>query len=235
MKYLLDVHTHTLVSGHAYSTIREMAQAACKHNLALLGISEHAPNMPGSCQAFYFQNLNVIHRDDYAIPLLFGSELNILDENGSVDLTTEVMSSLDYNIASLHPPCIPFMTKEATTKTILRVIENKHIHMIGHLDDARYPLDYNAVAKAAKEFHTLLEVNNSSLMPNSFRRSAKENYKELLAACEKYGTKIILNSDAHVDSDVGRHDLSDALIQEHGFPEELIVNSSLESFYAYLK
>ena len=44
-KFLLDMHTHTLASGHAYGTIREMAQAAAENGLKLLGISEHAPGM----------------------------------------------------------------------------------------------------------------------------------------------------------------------------------------------
>ena len=36
MKYVLDAHTHTIASGHAYSTIREMAKAASEKGLELL-------------------------------------------------------------------------------------------------------------------------------------------------------------------------------------------------------
>ncbi|MGN1142248.1 MAG: PHP domain-containing protein [Oliverpabstia sp.] len=42
-KIIADVHTHTLASGHAYGTIREMAQAAAEKKLEILGITEHAP------------------------------------------------------------------------------------------------------------------------------------------------------------------------------------------------
>ena len=51
MKYhsVLDLHTHTIVSGHAYCTLREMAKAASEKGLELLGITEHAPKMPGTC------------------------------------------------------------------------------------------------------------------------------------------------------------------------------------------
>ena len=52
-KFLLDMHTHTLASGHAYGTIREMAQAAAENGLKLLGISEHAPGLPGTVDPFY--------------------------------------------------------------------------------------------------------------------------------------------------------------------------------------
>ena len=46
---LLDLHTHTIASGHAYNTLYEMAQSAAEKGLALYGCSEHAPAMPGSC------------------------------------------------------------------------------------------------------------------------------------------------------------------------------------------
>ena len=44
MDYLLDVHTHTIASGHAYNTIMEMAKAGFDKGLKLLGITEHAPS-----------------------------------------------------------------------------------------------------------------------------------------------------------------------------------------------
>ena len=57
MRDILDVHTHTIASGHAYNTIYEMARAAAEKGLELLGITEHAPTMPGTCQLF----LSLIH------------------------------------------------------------------------------------------------------------------------------------------------------------------------------
>ena len=47
MKTLLDVHTHTVASGHAFSTLQEMAVAASEKGLKLLGITEHAPRHTG--------------------------------------------------------------------------------------------------------------------------------------------------------------------------------------------
>ena len=52
MRDILDVHTHTLASGHAYNTMREMAKAASEKGLEILGITEHAVSMPGTCGAF---------------------------------------------------------------------------------------------------------------------------------------------------------------------------------------
>lgn len=235
MKYVLDAHTHTIASGHAYNTIREMACAGQSKGLELLGITEHAPAMPGTCHEFYFHNLRIMDRDAYAIPILLGSELNIMDDQGTVDLDAEVLVQLDYNIASLHPPCIPFMNKDRITQAVIHAIKNPNIHIIGHLDDARFEVDYDQVVRAAGEYRTLMEVNNSSMLPTSYRPNARENYKRMLEACEKYRVCIIMNSDAHSDSTVGRHDMSLALIEELGFPEDLIVNTAVEKFKSYIK
>lgn len=55
MKFIADTHSHTLASGHAYSTIKEMAAAAEAKGLKALAITEHAPKMPGTCGLFYFR------------------------------------------------------------------------------------------------------------------------------------------------------------------------------------
>ena len=46
MRFEADTHSHTLASGHAYSTIKEMAAAAEAKGLKALALTEHAPKMP---------------------------------------------------------------------------------------------------------------------------------------------------------------------------------------------
>jgi len=48
MNDVMDMHTHTIASVHAYSSLREMATAAKEKGLELLGITDHAPSMPGA-------------------------------------------------------------------------------------------------------------------------------------------------------------------------------------------
>ena len=62
MKYVLDSHTHTIVSGHAYSTLHEMAREAAEKGLELLGVTEHSLTMPGTCHEYHFQNMRMIPR-----------------------------------------------------------------------------------------------------------------------------------------------------------------------------
>ena len=70
MKFIADTHSHTLASGHAYSTIKEMAAAAEARGLKALAITEHAPKMPGTCGLFYFQNMDVVPRTCGSVRLL---------------------------------------------------------------------------------------------------------------------------------------------------------------------
>ena len=65
MEFTLDLHTHTVASGHAYSTVQEMAKAAADKGLKLLGITEHAQGIPGTCDEIYFHNMRIIPRNCY--------------------------------------------------------------------------------------------------------------------------------------------------------------------------
>ena len=59
MKAIIDMHTHTVASGHAYSTIHENVQFAKKHGIKILGMSDHGPDMLGGPQLYFFNNLTV--------------------------------------------------------------------------------------------------------------------------------------------------------------------------------
>lgn len=234
MKYVLDVHSHTLASGHAYNTIREMACAANERGLELLGITEHAPQMPGTCHDFYFSNLKVVSRKMCGIELLLGVELNILDFNGNIDLSEDLLKRMDIVIASMHSPCYSAGTKEQNTRAYLNVMKNPYVNIIGHPDDRRYPVDMEALVLASKENKVLLELNNSSLNPNGARQDARGNDIEMLQLCMNHNVPIVISSDAHTDSEVGRHDLAMQLIDEVNFPEELIINKSVSELKKYL-
>ena len=71
MKALVDLHTHTLVSGHAYSTIKENVESAKLAGLKYIGLSEHAPNMPAAPHAYYFQNVHVIPKEIDGVKVKF--------------------------------------------------------------------------------------------------------------------------------------------------------------------
>ena len=226
------MHTHTVASGHAYSTIIENARIAKEKGLKLLGMSDHGPALSGTAHLFYVSNLRVLPEIIEGVRVLKGIEANIMNYSGGIDLGERELSQLDYVIASLHTPCINPSSSKENTKAIIGAIKNPHVTMIAHPDDNRYNKDYSEIVKAAKYYDKLLEVNNSSLKPNGFRKNAKDEVLKYLEICEKEQVKIICNSDAHFAYDVGNFDQCDQVLTECGFPEHLVVNRSAAEFLA---
>lgn len=235
MKIIADTHAHTLASGHAYSTIREMAAGAAEKGMQVLALTEHAPEMPGTCGLYYFQNLKVIPREMSGIRMLFGAELNIMNTEGKVDLPEKVIKELDLVVASIHLPCFgDGYTKDEVTKAYVETMRKDYITIIGHPDDGRYPVDYEVLVKTAKETHTLLELNNSSLRPGSFRKGAREHMLTMLDLCRQYDVPVTTGSDAHVDADSGNFCYVQELLDFCAFPEELVATTDLKRLEPFL-
>ncbi len=235
MQLVLDTHTHTLVSGHAYSTLREMIEAAKEKGLQLLAVTEHGPQMRGSATEMYYRNFRVVPRQYGALTLMMGMEANITDHHGKLDCSTGDQKRLDYLIASIHLTTLAPGSREENTAAYLGAMENPYVNTIGHVDDGRYPVDMEEVVKKARETHTLLELNNTSLHPQCPRKDAREHDLEMLSLCVEYQVPIVLNSDAHICFDVGNLERAAALVAEVDFPEELIANTSVDYFYRLLE
>ena len=234
-KYLLDMHTHTVASGHAYNTINEMAHAAARTGLELLGITEHSRTMPGTCHEFYFQNLKNACRRIEGVELCLGVELNIISYNGDVDMEESLLREMDVVIASIHNNIGYTSGSEAeNTNAIVEAIKNPLINMIGHPDDSRVPLNYEEIVAASGEYGTLLEINNSSLTPGSFRTDPEKNDIKILELCKQFQVPVIIGSDAHAEDKVGSHQYALKLIEQTGFPEELLLNYYPERLKQYI-
>ena len=230
MELQLDLHTHTIVSGHAYSTLQENIQVAKDKGLKYLGTSEHGPAMPGSPHIYYFQNMRVIPREINGVKILRGVEANIIDYKGNIDMIPETLKFIDYAIASLHLPSFTPGTKEENTMAIIETMKNPKVFIIGHPDDDRFPLDMEKIVQAAKKENVLLEVNNSSLNPIGFRQNAEDNIIDMLERCMKHKVMIVVNSDAHISNLVGEFGFAKKILTELNFPKELIMNLYPEKF-----
>ena len=223
-KYLLDLHTHTVASGHAYSTLKENIDYARSIGLPLLGLSDHAPEMPHSTQEYFFSNNSVIPRRFGDLRLMFGVELNITDYEGSTDLEPWVLKRLEYAIASLHPPCIKPGSVEENTAALLGAIKNPYVNIIGHPCDPRYSFDIPTVVSAARDHSVLLEINNASYDPQNGRSGGEKMTLELLAECKKQALPVILGSDAHFYLSICDFSRIEPLLEQADFPDELIIN-----------
>ena len=230
----LDVHTHTIMSGHAYSTMQEMVTAAQQKHLDILGITEHAPGIPGTCHPIYFRNLHVVPRQYDGLRLLLGAELNILDTKGTLDLDEYYYRKLDLRIAGIHLLCWEGGTIEENTQGMINAIRNPWTQIISHPGDGTAELLFEPIVLAAKETKTLLEINNSSLNPVRKKETALKNNLEILRLCKRYEVPVILSSDAHISYAIADYSFIWPLLQETDFPDQLIMNYDTERFLEYI-
>ena len=230
----LDVHTHTVMSGHAYSSLQEMVAAAQQKNLDILGITEHAPGIPGTCNPIYFRNLHVVPRRFGNLRLLLGAELNILDTKGTLDLDEYYCKMLDIRIAGIHLLCWEGGTVEENTQGMINAIRNPWTQIISHPGDGTAELLFEPIVLAAKESKTLLEINNSSLNPNRNKETALRNNLEILRLCKRYEVPVVLSSDAHISYAIADYSFIWPLLQETEFPDELIMNYFPARFLSYI-
>lgn len=233
MKIIADLHTHTLASGHAYSTINELASSASLAGLKALAVTDHGPAMPGGPHRYHFCAMRFIPRSIAGVRILRGVEANILDDKGRMDLEQELLEELDYVMAGLHENCgYCGCDIDRNTKAILAVMENHRVKCISHPGNPIFPLHYDEVVRAARGTGTALEINNSSL--GLSRTGSGENCLKIARLCAELGAPVMIGSDAHICQGVGVFDDALRLVQEAGIAEEQVMNASLERLLAFI-
>ena len=139
----VDLHTHSISSGHhTQDTITDLARAGADRGLTLLGISDHGPAMTNAPAITYFRSLAKAPRTRFGIQLLYGVELNILDEKGTLDLPTNILADLDYASAGMHAPLYKgAKTTTSVTEAYLQAMKNPHVRILVHPDDPKFLAD----------------------------------------------------------------------------------------------
>ncbi|NMD37956.1 MAG: phosphatase [Christensenellaceae bacterium] len=230
---IADLHTHTLVSGHAYNTIREMAFSAQEKGLKILGISEHAPGIPGTVHPIYYANLYVVPREIYGVKLLHSCEINVLND-GTLSLEDKYINHLDYAIIGIHGLCYTDAGADGNTKNLIACMQNPKVAFISHPDDDNTPLNYKMLIEAAKKYDVALEINNSSFIKQHKRLNCVENYKTILGLCMEYNVNVVVSSDAHEASHLAEWNYAMELIKDMNFNEELILNNDIDKINKHI-
>jgi len=194
-----DLHSHTTLSD-GRNSLEEMADAARDRGYEYLAITDHSASHGfgndvtperlweriEEVQTWNEENASKKFR------LLVGSEINIgLD--GSLDYPDDLVAALDWVVASVHTSfSVP---EKQMNERVLTAIANPSVDCIGHLTGRLigrrepYGVDIEAIAAAAAEHGTMIEINGN---PN--RRDLSDLHARLAAEA---GVKIVLNTDAH--------------------------------------
>lgn len=231
--FIADLHMHTIMSGHAFGTVRDMAEVAAERNLKVIGITEHGPGIPGTCDPIYFRNIVDAPRNLSGVELLYGSEVNVLN-GGKLSLDRRHLDCLDYAVAGIHGLCYENEGIVKNTDNVIRCMEDHKVKFISHPDDDHYPLDYEALVQGAKAYNTALELNNSSLRKPSLRPNCVANYEKMIPLCMEHGVYIVVNTDSHNHTQVGDFSYAIALLERIGVNENLILNNDMDKMKKFL-
>jgi putative hydrolase len=236
IKIKTDLHTHTVASGHAYSTVDEMAKGAFIKGLKLIAITDHGPNIPGGPHLYHFGNISILPEKLYGVRIIKGVEANILD-NGKLDLSNDMLSRLDFVSSGIHRDTgHNLKNKKDFTNATIKAMENPYLDMITHTIQREYPVDLEKISRAAAENNVIIELNASSYSSKKdHKRGIKKQALKLLEYEDKYGFKIAVNSDAHFYKDVGEYSDLDFILESDYFKKELIINHSAENVLNYLR
>ncbi|WP_459481032.1 phosphatase [Clostridium saccharoperbutylacetonicum] len=233
MKFVFDLHTHTINSGHAHCTTMENAKYASEISLEVLGITDHGPKMPNAPHEWYFGTFDTMPREIYGVTMLYGCEANIL-EDGSLDLPEDKLEKLDIIIGSIHEPVIEAQrSPKIYTEMFLKAMENPNLHILGHIGNPKFPIYEEEIVKKAKEKNILIEINNKSFSVK--RKGSDVICKKVALLCKEYGVKVVVGSDAHSCFAIGGFNEAEKLLKEVEMPESLIMNTNKEKIFNYLR
>ncbi len=190
-------HCHTVASdGH--NSLEEMAEAAQELGLDYLGIADHSRSSVqghGMDAEKLLEQVAAIRKLNTKFDrfrLFAGVECDIL-RDGSLDFPDEVLSQLDYVVASVHSAFN--LIESEMTQRVRRALENPFVTMLAHptgrllLKRDPYQIDIPAVLDAAVRTGTWIELNAAP-------KRLDLDWRWWPLAKQK-GVKCVINPDAH--------------------------------------
>ncbi|WP_019275807.1 phosphatase [Vibrio coralliilyticus] len=234
MKLVVDTHTHTYASGHAYSTLIENAKLAKEHGLEMFCTTDHAESMPGAPHYWFFSNQRVLPRFIEGVAVIRGVESNILNTKGEVDIHPSTDKNLDWAIASFHEPVFRPSSKEEHTEALINTIRGGRVDALGHLGNPNFDFDFESVLTCAREHNVAIEINNTTLKGNS-RVGSVERCHEIVQIGKKLGVYFTTGSDAHFCQDVGNLSLVSDLMDDVGIDSARVITYSARQFLDFLE
>lgn len=231
----IDLHVHTIASGHAINTLYEIVHAAKEKGIKAIAITDHGPQAQGGPEAAYFYVLCLrVPKIIDTIHIIKGIEANILDIKGNTDIPGNLLPSFDLVLAYMHPITVyRDMGKSKNTKAILNAFEkNPGIDILAHPITSWYPIDVKRVIKEACTREIALELNEATF---KYRKLNKKQVDLFIEQTLLNNGKFVISSDAHMAAEIGSDETVREIMRIYGIPDESILNRSLDDTFSFIK
>lgn len=161
----VDAHTHTVMSGHAWSTIQENCAAAAQKGMKALCMTDHGFCMKGTGTIWTPWSFSQLPDVIGGIRVYPGMEFNLWDTEGHLDeYLPGAFQHIRFGIASMHKNVMPVLDADAHTEAYIRAMDHACIDLIGHPGIPSYPIDAERLVRAVAERGRLIEINNNSFV-----------------------------------------------------------------------
>lgn len=232
----VDLHTHTIASGHSTNTIYEMVQTARWKGMELLGLTDHGPAVNGAPLDSYFRHQLKLSRRIFDQDFLLGCEANIMDVNGRMDINNRILNMQDIVLAGIHREAGWSITSpEENANAIIEVMKNPYVYFISHPVDTNYKTDVDKLVKASYEYQVPLEINCLHLSYYEQRKVDLKDIRQMIGLVKDYKWKLIVSSDAHVATQIGDDSIVDRLNLRELLSQDIILNSSAAEVKSFLE
>ncbi len=194
-----DCHMHSEWSDGGAS-LEEMARTAKRlgHDYAVA--TDHSSRLTiahGLSEERLIEQLLEVERlNDALAPfrLLSGMEVDIF-EDGSLDLSNEMLERLDVVVASVHSKLD--LPKDQMTRRVVTAVANPNVNILGHMTNRKLSgagrpqsqFDAEMVFAACSRFDTAVEIN--------CRPERQDPPEELLELAVEWDCYISIDTDAH--------------------------------------
>ncbi|MDF1553691.1 MAG: PHP domain-containing protein [Deferrisomatales bacterium] len=233
MRIQVDLHVHTLASGHAFSTVVEIAREANLRRLRAVGIADHGPGLPGGPHPYHFSAMRFLPRAMEGVRILRGVEANLMDAKGTIDLPRELAERLDYVMVGFHHGCgFNPGSARSNTRAFIKAMDNPRVKVLTHPGNPAFPVDVPELVAAAAARGVALEINNASFSQN--RAGSYANCTRIAAELARVGGPVCLSSDAHVATQVGEVKDAWAVAEAAGVIEAQVVNRTYTECLKFL-
>ena len=246
---IADMHMHTIVSKHAYSTIKENMDVARERGMKYIGITEH-----------YYNDGTDIEKKNEIVRTVYANRINRLASD------VKIISSFEFNLnqewydddkiemlkwrpVGIHSWFVDFdtLTLDGLYDLFVKSHEQHQTNVFVHIEREIHKIDggkhktldedvqnfYKKIVTYAKENNIFLEVNESSIVTNEGHGVSRMVYWLTLA--KEAGITITMGSDAHYCNEVADFRHSIKMLNKIGYPKELIFNCNEEMILQYVE
>jgi DNA polymerase (family 10) len=220
-----DLHYHTDRSGDGRSPVADMVRVAADRGYEYLAITDHGVDLVinGSTAEEMLEHREVIRRvqeDHPDLTLLWGCELNI-GPKGQLDYDPDFRALFEYTVASVHSHFDG--SQRDQTARLVAAISDPTVNSIGHLTGryiGRRPgieIDVDVVLEALHHFDVALEINGAL--------DRLDAASDVVRRAVDRGVKLVINTDSHHTTELGRMEYGVLTAQRGWAPRELVVNT----------